>query len=202
MYNIIMFDSKILTDLIANYDQKRLLFKKEDVSFIADKDTFRGKMLGFLTTEYYRRGKLIKEGNVVYGYVYRTWTNEVTYTRPYPTWVLFSPAKEFIDNPQLYAAISASLQAIELPKHPNPELRMLHTMLNAELSEPKYVLIPEPYAQGHLVYLSMVYLRPRHNNNLRLGINPFIIAPSISKEILYLPTAYWTDDFKKTYYNL
>lgn len=197
-----MFERKILTNLTAYYAEKRLSFKKNDIAFIAGKDTFKGKMLGFLTADYYRRSKLIMEGNIIYGYVYRTWTNEVTYTRPYPTWVLFSPAKEFIDNPQLYATISTNLQAIELPKHPTAELRKLHTMLNAELSEPKYVMIPEPYAQGHLVYLSMVYLRTSHNNNLRLGINPFIIAPTISKEILYVPTMYWTEEFKKTYHNL
>jgi hypothetical protein len=116
-------------------------------------------------------------------------------------WVLFSPAKEFADDPNLYVSVLNALQAIELPKRPSNELRRLHTMLNAELSEPKYYLIPEPYAQGHLVYLSMAYHRPWHNNNMKLGINPFIIGSLISKEILYLPTKYWDETFKKAYFD-
>ncbi|MDY0345692.1 MAG: hypothetical protein WCR77_03155 [Bacilli bacterium] len=196
-----MFDAKLQKDLTDYYLEKKLSFKKEDIAYIAGKDTFKGKMLGFLTTDYYRREKLIRGGQLIYGYVYRTWTNEVTYTRPYPMWILFSPAQEFIDNPDLYSLVLTALQAIELPKRGQSELRKLHTMLNAELSEPKYVLIPEPYAQGHLVYLSMTYHRPWHNNNLKLGINPFIIGLSISKEILYLPTKYWNESFKKTYFD-
>jgi len=197
-----MFDRKALDNLQNNFVEKRLSFKKNDIAYIAGKDTFKGKMLGFLTMDYYRREKLIAGGDIVYGYLFRTWTNEITYTRPYPLWVLFSPAKEFADNPELYVDILKSLQAIELPKRGPKDLRTLHTMLNAELSEPRYYLIPEPYARGRLVYLSMLYLRPVHNSNLRLGINPFIIAPSISKEILYLPARLWTEEFKKRYYDL
>lgn len=201
MYNIFMFDAKLLENLSASFAEKKLTFKKEDVAFIAGKDTFKGKMLGFLTTDYYRREKLIRGGDLVYGYVFRTWTNEVTFTKPYPMWVLFSPAKEFADDPNLYVSVLNAMQAIELPKRPSNELRRLHTMLNAELSEPKYYLIPEPYAQGHLVYLSMAYHRPWHNNNMKLGINPFIIGSLISREILYLPTKYWDETFKKAYFD-
>lgn len=201
MYNICMFNDVILEKLRKKFAESSLSFKKEDVAFIAGKDNFNGKLLGFLTVEYYRRERLIREGSLVYGYVFRTWTNEVTFTKPFPTWILFSPSKEFVSKPGLYIEILKALQAIQLPKRGSPELRKLHTMLNAELSEPKYFLIPEPYAQGHLVYLSMAYLRPHHNYNLRLGINPFIIAPAISKEILFLPTTYWTDEFKKAYHD-
>lgn len=202
MYNNCMFNGQLLLKLAENFNSQRLSFKKEDISFIAGKDTFKGKMLGFLTRDYYRREKLIKEGNLIYGYAFRTWTNEITFTKPYPVWFLFSPAPEFLEKPMLYMEILTSLQAIELPKHGNNELRKLFTILNAELSEPKYYLVPEPYAQGHLVYLSMMYLRPSHNNNFRLGVNPLIVAPTISKEILLLPTKYWTDEFKKIYYDL
>lgn len=201
MYNIHMFNDVILENLRERFAESRQSFKKEDVAYIGGKDTFNGKMLGFLTAEYYRRERLIREGSLIYGYVFRTWTNEVTFTKPFPTWILFSPSKEFVSKPGLYIEILKALQAIQLPKRGLPELRKLHKMLNAELSEPKYYLIPEPYAKGHLVYLSMTYLRPRLNNNLCLGINPFIIAPAISKEILYLPTAYWTDEFKKAYHD-
>jgi hypothetical protein len=197
-----MFNGQILANLQENFEKRRLSFKKEDIAYIAGKDTFKGKMLGFLTTDYYRREKLIRGGEIIYGYIYRTWTNEITFTKPYPTWVLFSPSKEFVNNPNLYVEILTALQAIELPKRGENELRKLHTMLNAELSEPRYMVIPEPYAQGHLVYLSMAYLRPHHNSNLRLGINPFLIAPAISKEILHLPTKYWTEEFKKIYHDL
>ncbi|MFA5481159.1 MAG: hypothetical protein WC282_02075 [Bacilli bacterium] len=197
-----MFQESILKNLSASFDAERTKFTKKDVAFIAGKDSFKGKMLGFLTFDYYRREKLIREGNLVYGYAYRAWTNEVTYTKPYPIWVLFSPAKEFVENPSLYGDVLRALQAIEKPKHRHAKIYHLYTMLNAELSEPKYVLIPEPYAQGHLVYLSMVYLRPSHHANLCLGVNPFLIAPNVSKEILLLPSKYWTEEFKKEYFNL
>jgi len=194
-----MFCKKKLEALSAHFDEKRLSLSKEDIRFLSGKDSFKGKMLGFLTSDYYRREKLIREGELIYGYVYRAWTNEITYTRPYPTWVLFSPAGEFKDDPNLYLEVLSELQKIEAPKRGASGLKHLLTMLNAELSEPKYVVIPEPYAKGHLVYLSMVYLRPWHIANLRLGVNPFIIAPSASKEILYLPFIYWSDEFKKEY---
>lgn len=200
MYNNFMFDAELLGNLEKHFQEKKVLFKKEDFAYIAGKDTFKGKMLGFLTTDYYRREKLIRGGNLIYGYVFRAWTNEVTFTRPYPMWILFSPSQTFKNDPDLFVSILSALQAIELPKRGQSELRKLFTMLNAELSEPKYFLIPEPYAQGHLVYLSMAYHRPWHNNNLKLGINPFIMGASISREILYLPMKYWDESFKKAYY--
>lgn len=178
-------------------DEKKTLSKR-DIALISGKDGFKNAIKGFLTADYYKRGKLIEEGQLVLGYIFKTWSSsDVGYC---PHWVLFSPSPKVNENPQLLKDVAKSLSGCTEVKGDKTS-KALHKLLTQPLSEAKYFELPENITNGNLIYLSIVYLRPEWRNNIRLGLNPFIANQGISKEILYLPDQFWSGYFKECYYN-
>lgn len=197
-----MANEAMLKELNDNYQNALGSFAKSDFSYVTGKDSARGRMLGMFTIEYWKREDLWKTGTIVWGYAYRNLMTDLhNPERAYSSWVLFSPSREFAENPQLYTEVLARLTALEKEKARNRKLHELKLALFAELSEPKFLEIPEPYAGGHLVYCSMVYVRYEHIYDFRLGFLPVIISPSVSKEVMYLPERYWTEAFRNEYYH-
>lgn len=182
-----------LSKISEKYDQLKVRFSKEDVAFIANKDTPRGRLLGFLTTDYYRRENLIREGTIVYGYTFRTHKTTDSMDRLYASWLLFSPSKAVNDDVNIYLKIIDNLDSLKEKKHPSSIERKLQIALGGELSEPKYLEVPAPYNEGYLIYLQYCEVKPNHTPNLELGPNYIIIAPSKSKEVIYLPERYFFD---------
>jgi hypothetical protein len=197
-----MIERKILDDLNDHFQQMALSFSKEDWTYLAGKDTPRGRMLGFLTPEYYKREKLWETGIIVWGFAFKTFMdNAVTAgDRVYPSWVLFSPVQAFCDDPTLYYAVQEKLLKALEGKPKGKAQKQLKIALEGELSEPQYMEIPVEYTEGKLVYLSMVYVRPTHFPDFHLGFVPLIINKLITAEVMYVPDRYWTDAFKAIYY--
>lgn len=188
-----------LKAISERYAQLKAQFSKEDIAYIANKDTPRGRMLGFLTSDYYRRESLIKEGSIVYGYTIRTYKIEQTMDRLYASWLLFSPSKTINEQPNILLNILENIERIQEKKTLTSQERQIKNSLTGDLSEPKYLEIPSPYNEGHLVYLQYCEVKPHHTPNLNLGLNFIIIAPAKSKEVIYLPNRYFHDVFKDDY---
>jgi len=196
-----MINEVMLKTLNEKYQTVAFTFEKKDYLFLEGKDTARGRMLGFLTADYWKREQLWKTGTIVWGYVFKmilTPSNDPS--RAYSSWVLFSPSKQFVETPELYFEILGRLNFLETEKPKNSKIRKLKTAMYEDLSEPEYLEIPEPYANGNLVYLSTVYVRPQHVFDLHLGYIPLMISPLVTKEVMYLPEKYWTDEFRSEYY--
>lgn len=173
---------------------------KKDLSFISFKDSFRHGMRGFLTPEYYKREKLIKEGELAFGYVFKCWSDESSFSVDYPTWVLFSPSLKVSKNPVLLAKISENL-LVFAKENKDKKHRKLTSLINEPLSECAYYELPKELTQGELIYLSITYVHLNQFIDFQMGINPIIISKGISKEILYLPDKYWTQEFAESYKN-
>jgi hypothetical protein len=179
-----------------NWELRRASLSKEEIAYIGDKDSFRGKIHDCFTIHYYKRGKLIQASTLVYGYVFKSWTNEdIATSYRYPTWVLFSPSKEVNDNPSILQKVAQNLLNMEVSK----ENHTLYELVHEPLSDTSYFEIPPSYSEGKLVYLSVIYLESHLNPDFKLGLNILLIAPSVSKEALYLPTKYYSSFFKEEY---
>lgn len=188
-----------LFDTLSNHWKNRQKdLDKNDVSYIAYKDTFRHAMRGFLTGSYYKRNRLIKEGDLVYGYVFKTWSNDPTNQSDYPTWVLFSPSLEVSKNPAVFARISAKLQDLT-KEDDDKKYRKLRNLIIEPLSECDYFEIPEEFTEGAVVYLSIIYLHVNQITNFHMGLNPLLMSRGISKEVIYLPDRFWPGEFYEAY---
>lgn len=175
---------------------KRASLSKEEISYISDKDSFRGKIHDCFTLRYHKRSELIKGSSLVYGYAFKSWTNEdIAMAYRYPSWVLFSPSKEVNDNPLLLQKTAQNLLKMELTK----ENKTLYNLVHEPLSDTSYFEIPSIYSEGKLVYLSVIYLEAHLNPDFKLGVNLLLMAPSISKEVIYLPTKYFSSEYKEEY---
>ena len=191
--------SAVLNETRENFYKKRELFSKVELNYVAGKNNLRNRMLGFLTFDYYKRSRLIKSGEIFYGYVFRTYFDSLNEDKPTATWLLFSPTKEFNDNPELYLSINDNIVDFISKGKPKNKLKKLYNLLTPELAEPVYYELPSELADNKLVYLSFTYLRKFQVPAFRPGINLFIAAKNISKEILYLPMDYWVDEYKEYY---
>lgn len=179
---------------------KRAFLSKEDIAYLGNKKTLRGKMLGFLTSAYYKRTKLIKQGEILYSYVFKEWSNDVGGDDPqHPTWMLFSPSAVFAEHPESLKAVAEKLQGMSVDKQSDKKAKKLKGLLDEPLSDASYFEVPSEYTDGALVHLSIVYVISSLVPCFRLGLNLIIANQSVSKEVLYLPVSYWTDAYEKAY---
>lgn len=189
-----LFDS-----FTKHWKEKQKSLDKKDVSFIAYKDSFRHGMRGFLTGSYYKRERLIKEGDLVFGYTFKCWSDGSNYSSDYPTWVLFSPSLQVSKNTALFARISGKLQDFA-KQNKDKKYRKLCNLINEPLSECDYFEIPPEFTEGAVVYLSIIYVHVNQFVSFNMGVNPLIISKGISKEVIYLPDAYWLPEFTDLYH--
>ena len=171
---------------------------KKDVSYIAFKDSFRHGMRGFLTLSYYKRERLIRNGDLVFGYTFKCWSDESNFSKDYPTWVLFSPSLQVSKNPGLLAKTGENLLKFAR-ENKDKKYRKLCNLINEPLSDCDYFEIPQELTGGVLVYLSIIYLHVNQIENFQMGINPLIISKGISAEVIYLPDKYWIPEFLDLY---
>jgi hypothetical protein len=179
---------------------KRAALDKEEIAFVAGKDSFRGRLRGFLTHAYYQRTSLIKTSEIYLAYVFQSWTNDVEQKGDsYPTWLLFSPEKEMNQNPILFKEISAKLLSLKESKEISKDEKELQKYLQEYLSDVSYFELPHSCSLNHFVYLSIVDVPLLRVPNFHLGLNLILANPSVSKEVLYLPEKEWPEDFLKAY---
>ena len=191
---------KTLAEINESWQAKRNTLSGKEIAYIGNKASLRGKMLGFLTGPYYKRTKLIENGEISYAYVFKEWSNDVQGEDPqHPTWMVFSPVRKLNENPEKLKEIAANLQGLALDKNCPKDLRVLRNLIVEPLSDTSYFEIPPEYTNGELAYLSIVYVISSLVPCFHLGLNLILANQSVSKEVLYLPTAYWSDDFSTAY---
>lgn len=199
---MIKLDREFLNQVREHYQKAALLFDKDDKKYNECKDTFRGRLTGFLTPEYYQRKKLFLNGEINYGYVYRSF--QTPEQQDYIlTWVITSPEEYYLDHPEELSLISEALSNIDFSvKTKDKKLRTFINLLQQKYSEFRYLEIPAIYTANHLAFLSVVPFRLSHMASFRHGLNLIIQAKEISKEIFFLPDRYWPLEYKTEYYHL
>ena len=194
--------SSLFENASAYWSKTKSVLSKEDVRHIADKDNGKGRMLGVFTLSYWKRERLIRESDVMIGYAFKTFQFEGELRdKVYPSWVLFSPEKAVNENPKIYEEVTKKLSGLLEEKHPSKEGKKIKRILHDNLAEASYVLLPEEYTNGSLIYLSVVYVRRNVTPDFNLGYQLFLFNQKVSKEILYLPPSYWTKEWAEHYKN-
>ncbi len=194
--------AKIINEINQEWLQKRVTLDKREMSFITSRDSFRRRLVGFMTSSYYKRENLVKEGDVFFAYSFKEWTNEAQQeVFDYPTWIIFSPEKKINENPIILKEISSKVQSFCQGNPISKEGKKLKNLVNEELSDCSFFEIPASLTGGELAYLSIIYRHLNQNPNFHLGFNLIIANQSISSEVLYLPERYWNEAFKKAYLN-
>ena len=197
---MVSFNAEFLEETNRKYRVFAGNFSKEDTQYNLDRLSFREKLIGFMTPEYYKREKLFLRGNVVYGFIYRTFqsSNENGQVQ---LWVITSPEHIFTENPMLLADVSEKLSSIIInKKYEDRGVQAFVRRIHEPYAEVKYLEIPGVFTDNHLAFLSSVMYKTNHVASFRHGINLFISAPNISKELLLLPERYWSDQYTEWYY--
>lgn len=164
---------------------RRLSFGKEEISFALDRDTFRGRLIGFLTPEYRKRKKLLMEGEVVLGYAFKEFLPrpDSAYARLY---VLYSPESIFEQKPALYAENANLIETYRFPKKPAKAERGFKTALIEPYADAMGLEVPTDIVPGRLLQLFIIDYRKERYPETRLGYNFFIHSPAISRELMML----------------
>jgi len=172
---------------------------KKTVRHIADKDNRGGLFLGFLTSSYYKREKLIAASEVLYAYVFKEFRQDQDESEiHFPTWLIFSPAKEFEADPSALKDIAMKIQDLCASKNVKKELRKFTYTVTDPYADASYLEIPPEIAGTKLVYLSIIF----HRGNMplfHLGLNLILAKQDISSEVLFLPSDYWSKEWMDYY---
>ena len=198
---MIVLNREFLEKISEKYRSICVSFSKDDMTYNLDRVTFRQRLVGFMTPEYYRRKKLFESGEIVYGFIYRTFQSN-NETDPIQLWVITSPVRDFAENPSLFSNISEKLAEIDLTKKVSDKRVMQFiNRIYEPFAEVKYLEIPCDFTEGKLAFLSTTFYHPNHVRSFKLGINLFLSSPRVTKEILMLPDRYWPDQYSDNYYN-
>lgn len=180
--------------------EKRASFDKKELAYLANKDTFAGRRLGFMTRAYYQREKMIKASDIYYAYAFQNWNDAVSDSQSsYPTWLLFSPDTAVNENPSILKEISAKVLSLKHIEVTDREEKELKKDIVEVLSDVACLVLPESYSFGHYVMLSVVDVPYQHVSSFRLGLNLVMANLSLSKEVRYLPERYYPAEFKGAY---
>lgn len=155
--------------------------------------TIKEKMINFFTLKKSKRLELIKKGYIVFGLVFSSsYINNSNLIR---TRIIFSPSYELADNKEEMLAIADKINewvdSVNLKKLTMKEKKLYQALISDE-EEPNYIQIPEYIIGNKLVYLSLVFV----NKDVFLnGMVPIIINRKISKEILLVPQAMYSNEY-------
>ena len=190
----------MIKNLNTSWLLKRASLDKTELSYLANKDTFNGIRLGFMTRAYYQREKMIRGSDIYYAYVFQSWNNAVGNPQSsYPTWLLFSPDTPVNENPDILKEISAKLTSIKTTEVVDKTEKELKKIIVEPLSDASCFLLPPSYSLGHYVFLSIIDCPGSRVSSFQLGLNLILANLSVSKEVRYLPERYWPDEFKQAY---
>lgn len=135
------------------------------------------------------------------GYVIRFWEKNDVNVGLHPVWILYSPQKKFVENPDVYLKIIDNIEELRAKKKYDKKLRAIKNALFEPYADAEMLELPPELANGGLVYLSIIYRYKETMPDLRLGPNLVIVNPSVSKEILFLPRKYWVAEWEGFYFN-
>ena len=155
--------------------------------------TIKEKMINFFTLKGSKRLELIKKGYIVFGLVFSSsYINNSNLIR---TRIIFSPSYELADNKEEMLAIADKINewvdSVNFKKMTMKEKKLYQAIISDE-EEPNYVQIPESIIGNKLVYLSLVFVNKDEFLN---GMVPIIINRKISKEILLVPQAMYSNEY-------
>lgn len=155
--------------------------------------TIKEKMINFITLKGSKRLELIKKGYIVFGLVFSSsYINNSNLIR---TRIIFSPSYELADNKEEMLAIADKINewvdSVNLKKLTMKEKKLYQALISDE-EEPNYIQIPEYIIGNKLVYLSLVFV---NKDDFLNGMVPIIINRKISKEILLVPQAMYSNEY-------
>ena len=155
--------------------------------------TIKEKMINFFTLKRSKRLELIKKGYIVFGLVFSSsYINNSNLIR---TRIIFSPSYELADNKEEMLAIADKINewvdSVNFKKLTMKEKKLYQAIISDE-EEPNYIQIPESIIGNKLVYLSLIFV---NNDDFLNGMVPIIINRKISKEILLVPQAMYSNEY-------
>lgn len=155
--------------------------------------TIKEKMINFFTLKGSKRLELIKKGYIVFGLVFSSsYINNSNLIR---TRIIFSPSYELADNKEEMLAIADKINewvdSVNLKKLTMKEKKLYQALISDE-EEPNYIQIPESIIGNKLVYLSLIFV---NKDDFLNGMVPIIINRKISKEILLVPQAMYSNEY-------
>lgn len=155
--------------------------------------TIKEKMINFFTLKGSKRLELIKKGYIVFGLVFSSsYINNSNLIR---TRIIFSPSYELADNKEEMLAIADKINewvdSVNLKKLTMKEKKLYQALISDE-EEPNYIQIPESIIGNKLIYLSLIFVNKDEFLN---GMVPIIINRKISKEILLVPQAMYSNEY-------
>ena len=155
--------------------------------------TIKEKMINFFTLKGSKRLELIKKGYIVFGLVFSSsYINNSNLIR---TRIIFSPSYELADNKEEMLAIADKINewvdSVNFKKLTMKEKKLYQALISDE-EEPNYIQIPESIIGNKLVYLSLIFVNKDEFLN---GMVPIIINRKISKEILLVPQAMYSNEY-------
>lgn len=155
--------------------------------------TIKEKMINFFTLKGSKRLELIKKGYIVFGLVFSSsYINNSNLIR---TRIIFSPSYELADNKEEMLAIADKINewvdSVNFKKLTIKEKKLYQALISDE-EEPNYIQIPESIIGNKLVYLSLIFV---NKDDFLNGMVPIIINRKISKEILLVPQAMYSNEY-------
>ncbi len=164
-----------------------------DLKSLFSGKTIKEKMINFFTLKGSKRLELIKKGYIVFGLVFSSsYINNSNLIR---TRIIFSPSYELADNKEEMLAIADKINewvdSVNLKKLTMKEKKLYQALISDE-EEPNYIQIPESIIGNKLIYLSLVFV---NKDDFLNGMVPIIINRKISKEILLVPQAMYSNEY-------
>lgn len=155
--------------------------------------TIKEKMINFFTLKRSKRLELIKKGYIVFGLVFSSsYINNSNLIR---TRIIFSPSYELADNKEEMLAIADKINewvnSVNFKNLTMKEKKLYQALISDE-EEPNYIQIPESIIGNKLIYLSLIFVNKDEFLN---GMVPIIINRKISKEILLVPQAMYSNEY-------
>lgn len=155
--------------------------------------TIKEKMINFFTLKRSKRLELIKKGYIVFGLVFSSsYINNSNLIR---TRIIFSPSYELADNKEEMLAIADKINewvdSVNFKNLTMKEKKLYQALISDE-EEPNYIQIPESIIGNKLVYLSLIFV---NKDDFLNGMVPIIINRKISKEILLVPQAMYSNEY-------
>lgn len=155
--------------------------------------TIKEKMINFFTLKRSKRLELIKKGYIVFGLVFSSsYINNSNLIR---TRIIFSPSYELADNKEEMLAIADKINewvdSVNFKKLTMKEKKLYQAIISDE-EEPNYIQISESIIGNKLVYLSLIFV---NKDDFLNGMVPIIINRKISKEILLVPQAMYSNEY-------
>lgn len=155
--------------------------------------TIKEKMINFFTLKRSKRLELIKKGYIVFGLVFSSsYINNSNLIR---TRIIFSPSYELADNKEEMLAIADKINewadSVNFKKLTMKEKKLYQAIISDE-EEPNYIQIPKSIIGNKLVYLSLIFV---NKDDFLNGMVPIIINRKISKEILLVPQAMYSNEY-------